>query len=163
MKHLMIVCLMLIFSFTGLAQQNNLYNPEMDGIVQVEAAVKKALANDKHILLKIGGNWCKWCRKFDQWSTSTPAVDSILSADYVVVYVNYSKENKNEILLQSLEFPQRFGFPVFVILDETGRRIHTQNSAYLEEGEGYSEKSVVEFLKHWNKKALDHNSYTGKP
>ena len=49
----------------------------------------------------------------------------------------------------------RFGFPVFVILNEKGERVHTQNSAYLEKGEGYSEKEVVSFLNLWNKKAVE--------
>ena len=60
--------------------------------------------------------------------------------------VNYSKENKNLAEMKKLEFPQRFGFPVFVILDSNGKRIHTQNSSYLEEGDGYSKKKVIDFL-----------------
>ena len=56
--------------------------------------------------------------------------------------------------MKLLENPARFGFPVFVILDEQGKRIHTQNSAYLEEGKGYSEKKVAEFLNIWTPKAV---------
>lgn len=60
------------------------------------------------------------------------------------------------------EYPQRFGFPVFVILDSVGKRIHTQNSAYLEEGEGYSKKKVLDFLTNWSPEVLNPNLYLDK-
>ena len=62
--------------------------------------------------------------------------------------------------MEKMDFPQRFGFPVFVILNGTGKRIHTQNSAYLEENEGYREKKVLEFFKQWAPAALDPASYS---
>lgn len=157
--------LLLLLTVTGLSAQNTtpqIYDPTRDPFSQVEQAIKSAEGN-RHILLQIGGNWCKWCRMFEKWSRETPQIDSLLKADFIIVHVNYSKENKNESFLKSLEFPQRFGFPVFVILDEKGRRLHTQNSAYLEEGEGYSEKKVTEFLRHWNKAAVSEKSYLPKP
>ena len=55
-------------------------------------------------------------------------------------------------------YPERFGFPVFVILNEKGERVHTQNSAYLEQGEGYSEKEVLFFLNNWTKQAVANKS-----
>ena len=153
--------------FSGIrsnAQETNLpYDPLAIGKLQVVGATANAKDNRKHVLLQIGGNWCKWCRLFDKWSQENAVVDSILKADYVVTHINYSKENKNEDLLKLLGYPQRFGFPVFVVLDAEGNRLHTQNSAYLEEGEGYSEKKVVEFLKHWNRQALSDKTYEGKP
>ena len=83
----------------------------------------------------------------------------MLQADYVFGLLNYSKENKNEDVLASLEFPQRFGFPVIVILNGEGRRLHTQNSAYLEKEKSYDEKKMVEFLRQWSPAALDPKSY----
>ena len=82
-----------------------------------------------------------------------------MKADYIVEHINFSKENRNLPLMQELDFPQRFGFPVFVILDEKGKRIHTQNSGYLEEGEGYSKKKVMEFLQQWSPAALEPAQY----
>ncbi|HSI90563.1 MAG TPA: hypothetical protein VK927_05565, partial [Adhaeribacter sp.] len=65
-------------------------------------------------------------------------------------------------LLKELDYPQRFGFPVFVVLNEKGQRLHTQNSAYLEEDKGYSRKKVLEFLQQWSKPALDPANYPEK-
>ena len=82
-----------------------------------------------------------------------------LKHNHEVVPVNYSKENKNEEELLSLGFPKRFGFPVSVVLDGKGNRIHTQNSAYLQEGKGHSTEKVLEFLESWLPIALDPGSY----
>lgn len=157
--------LLFVFSDTRSNAQDTIlpYDPYAVGKLQVVGATANAKDNRKHVLLQIGGNWCKWCRLFDKWSQENAVVDSILKADYVVSHINYSKENKNEDLLRQLGYPQRFGFPVFVVLDAEGNRLHTQNSAYLEEGEGYSEKKVVEFLKHWNRQAISDKTYEGKP
>jgi hypothetical protein len=61
--------------------------------------------------------------------------------------------------MQDLGFPQRFGFPVVVILDGDGSRIHTQNTAFLEKDQGYDFKIMREFLLNWSSKALDPKSY----
>ncbi|MDX5442628.1 MAG: thioredoxin family protein, partial [Hymenobacteraceae bacterium] len=134
-----------LFSFTAVAQTEKLkiYNPDADAAAEIAAAVKKADAEGKHVLLQIGGNWCSWCIKFHQFTTTDAQLDSALKAGYVVQKVNYSKENHNLPVLEKLAYPQRFGFPVFVVLNSKGERIHTQNSAYLEEGQGYSKKKVL--------------------
>jgi hypothetical protein len=53
-----------------------------------------------------------------------------------------------------LENPQRFGFPVLVVLNSNGQRIHTQDSGLLESGDGYDPKKVIGFLKNWTPAAL---------
>lgn len=82
-----------------------------------------------------------------------------MKADYVFTLLNTSKEKKNLDVLAELDYPQRFGFPVMVILDQKGKRIHTQNSAFLEKEKSYDEKVVVQFLKHWSPAAIDPKSY----
>lgn len=82
-----------------------------------------------------------------------------MEANYVFQLLNYSKENKNLDILAELGYPQRFGFPVIVILDGNGMRIHTQNSAYLEKEKSYDEKVMIEFLKQWSPAAIDPENY----
>ena len=154
-KVIFLLCLFcLAKTLTAQDKPFDLYKPGSDANGQVMEAISQAESSQKHIMLQIGGNWCKWCRMFYQFSTTNAQIDSVLKADYIVVHINFSKEDKNTELLKKLDFPQRFGFPVFVILDSKGNRIHTQNTSYLEDGEGYSEKKVVEFLKQWNKESI---------
>ncbi len=130
------------------------YKPNATAKSDIAAAVAKAKKEGKHVLLMAGGNWCIWCRRFNALTTSDAQLDSALKANYVLYHLNYSKENKNEAVFESLGFPQRFGFPVFIVLDANGNRIHTQNSAYLEEGKGYDKAKILEFFHQWRAAAL---------
>jgi hypothetical protein len=73
--------------------------------------------------------------------------------------LNTSRENKNLDILAGLGYPQRFGFPVLVVLNAEGKRIHTQNSAYLELEKSYSKEKVSEFLKQWTPAAINPKNY----
>jgi thioredoxin-related protein len=136
-----------------------LYDPSEDAKAEIAKAVKKAANENKHVLLQIGGNWCGWCLAFDNKVKSNDTLRIAMEKNFVVYHVNYSQENKNEDVLASLGYPQRFGFPVFVVLDGEGNRLHTQNSAYLEEGKGHSTKKVLEFLTQWSPAAIDPRQY----
>jgi len=140
-----------LFSISLLAQQTvNIYNPAADAKADIAKAVAKAAAQNKHVFLQIGGNWCSWCVKFHKMVTEDATLDSLIHANYEVVKVNYSKENKNSELLATLGYPQRFGFPVFVILDEKGNVIHTQDSGYLEQDKSYNKEKVERLFTLWS-------------
>lgn len=162
MKKHGVLFLFLIFSFgIGHSQQAkvSIYNPQADAQADINAAVAKAAAENKHVLLQIGGNWCSWCVKLHKLIHTDVTIDSTMKADYIFVMVNYSKENKNLPVLADLGFPQRFGFPVLVVLDKTGKRLHTQDSSFLEAGDGYDPKKVLEFMKGWTVSAIDPSKY----
>lgn len=154
----------LLFTFwvtVGIAQplKKQLYNPELNGKVQIADAVKQAKKQDKHVLIQIGGNWCSWCIMFHNFCTQDKEISQYLSDNFVVVKLNYSKENFNKALLRKYRYPNRFGFPVFVILNSKGEYLHTQNSVYLEEGRGYDREKVLDFIKSWSPEALNEENY----
>jgi thioredoxin-related protein len=139
-----------------------LYNPEADAKTDLQNSIEKANTEGKHVLLQIGGNWCSWCIKFNKKVTENDTLNSVLKEKYIPYHLNYSKENWNEDILTNLGYPQRFGFPVFVVLDGKGNRLHTQNSVSLEENKGYSTKEVLEFFNSWSRTSIDPKSYASK-
>ena len=147
-------------SFSQDMKSFRLYKPEENAEQGIADAVKQAKAENKNVFVQIGGNWCIWCARFNDITTNDKSIDSVIKANYIVYHLNYGKENKNEALMVKYGFPQRFGFPVFLILNAKGELIHTQNSVYLEEGKGYNEKTIVGFLSDWSPKALDPKQYT---
>ncbi len=159
-KMFIILGLFAIVNFPVSAQETKvtIYNPSADAKYEINAAVKKAVSENKHVLIQVGGNWCPWCVKLHNLYSES-SIDSILKADYILVMVNYSKENKNVEVLKELDFPQRFGFPVLVVLNQKGIRIHTQDTGFLEGGTGYDIKKVAEFLNGWTVKAVSPESY----
>jgi thioredoxin-related protein len=152
MKQNIILTLILgLLSLSLSAQQAvKIYNPDADAKKEVAAAVAKASAEGKHVFLQIGGNWCPWCVRFHKMVAENMKLDSLVKSNYEVVEVNYSKENDNHELLATLGYPQRFGFPVFVILDGTGKVLHTQDSGYLEQDKGYNQEKVERLLLNWS-------------
>ena len=150
-----IALLMAISCVTLSAQEaKKLYDPSLDGMKQIKESVASAKASGKHVLIQYGGNWCPWCIKFDGYSNADPEISKLMAENYIPVKLNYSPENKNEASNEYLGNPTRFGFPVFIILDGTGKVLHIQDSGLLEEGEGYSKKKVTGFLGNWTVKAI---------
>ena len=136
-----------------------LYDPSLDGMHQIKEAAATAEAENKHVLIQYGGNWCPWCIKLHHFINDHPKLDSLIKTDYVFIRVNYSKENKNPEVMSQLQFPQRFGFPVLVVLDDKGNLLHTQDTGYLEKGDSYDESNIERFLTLWNTNALNPKTY----
>lgn len=163
MKYKIVFSTLLFLVVTNVSAQDmkafKLYHPEEDAKAALNKAIAQAKKEKKHVLVQIGGNWCVWCARFHDFVTKDATIDSMMKADYVVYHLNWSPENKNKELTTKYRFPERFGFPVFLIIDGDGKLIHTQNSAYLEEGKSYSADKIKEFLLHWNVAAFDPKRY----
>lgn len=144
------------------APELKIYEPASDAKKSIAELLKKAAAERKNLFIMAGGNWCSWCIEFNRFCKADPQIDSIFKADYLIYHLNYSPENQNLPSFAKLGYPQRFGFPSFIILDENGNRLHTQNSAYLEQGRSYNRKKVIEFLKGWSRTAYDPSAFNVK-
>jgi len=161
MKKIMVFVFCLI-SYTSNAQTegNKLYHPKANAEKDIAAAIKKAKAENKYVLLQGGGNWCSWCIEFARFCKADEKIDSVINAGFVWYHLNYSKENENKAVFAKYGYAQRFGFPVFIILDGNGKRIHTQNSEYLEDGQkSYDRRKVQSFLEMWSPRALNPEMY----
>lgn len=162
MRKLMLSAVVMLLGIAAISQDMTkfkLYNPEANAKKEIEVAVEQAKKAGKHVLVQIGGNWCIWCARFNEFVTNDKSLDSLMNANYVVYHLNYSKENKNDDLLKKYQFPQRFGFPVFIILDGKGDLLHTQTSWYLESGKSYDKEKVTAFFNDWGTKAFDPVQY----
>ncbi|MBL7701373.1 MAG: thioredoxin family protein [Ferruginibacter sp.] len=161
MKNLILMVALSITGFVANAQDSaKLYHPNANAEADIADALKKAKAEKKYVLLQAGGNWCRWCIEFARFAKAEPKVDSVMNANFIWYHLNYSKENENKAVFAKYGYAQRFGFPVFIILNEKGERIHTQNSEYLEDGKrSYDPYKVRMFLEMWGPKALDPKQY----
>ena len=154
MKRFILTSILMAFCLIATAQEKKYYNEDVDGMAQIEAATELARQSGRYVLCQVGGNWCPWCIRFAQFATTDSVVAPLLEKHYVYVHINYSKGNKNRAAMKYLGNPQRFGFPVFVILNEDGTPIHIQESASLEDGKSYNRKKVENFLRLWTREAV---------
>lgn len=160
MRLLLIVALLFsLNSFASGGDSTKLYDPSANVEKDVTAAIAKAKKEKKHVLIIIGGNWCSWCFKFHWFVHNDSSLNKMQETNYVVYHLNYSKENKNLPYLKKLGYPQRFGFPVFIILDSNGNQIHTQDSGLLEKGSSYDPEKVKTFFYNWSPAAFNDSLY----
>ncbi len=130
------------------------YNEKEDAEAKIKELVAQAKAENKNIMIQAGGNWCIWCLRFNDYVQKTPELKEIVDRNYIYYHLNYSPANKNEKVFAAYDNPgKKFGYPVFIVLDQNGKMIHTQDSAVLEEGKGYSLQKVKDFFKNWTPKA----------
>ncbi len=126
------------------------YNEKENAEAKIAELVKLAQAENKNIILQAGGNWCIWCLRFNQFVQTTPELKDLLDQNFLYYHLNYSPQNKNEKVFAKYDNPgAKFGYPVFIVLDKNGKMIHTQDSAVLEEGKGYSIEKVKAFFQEW--------------
>jgi thioredoxin-related protein len=145
----------LVFTLNIAAQKTiNLYNPNANAVKDIDSLLIKAKAENKQILVQVGGNWCSWCIKMHQFIEANGDLKRLIKMDYLLYKLNYSKENTNELLMAKYKHPERFGFPVFLVIDKDGNLIHTQDSSLLEEKDGYSKTKVFDFIKNWTANAV---------
>ena len=132
-----------------------IYDEKADAMSQIDQALEEARESGRFVICQVGGNWCPWCLRFAKFITEDEEIANVVKENFVYIHVNTSKANKNEEALRRLGNPGRFGYPVLVILDDEGRVMHIQNSSYLEEGNSYNHKKVLEFFLNWTRKAIE--------
>ena len=140
--------------FWFLAHAEEVYDPSADAMSEITEAISIAKKLNKHVFVKVGGNWCGWCKLYDKFSNSDEDIALIMRQEYITVLANWSPENRNLEAMNYLGRPQRFGYPVFIIIDGNGNVLHTQDTALLEEGRGYNKNHVLRFLKVWTYSAV---------
>lgn len=130
-----------------LASLPKIYKPEDNAEMKISEAVAKAKAEGKNVMIQAGGNWCIWCLRFNKFVQTTPELKTLVDSKYVYYHLNYSPEVKNEKVFAKYGNPgAQYGYPVFIVLDGNGKQIHTQDSAVLEDGKGYSVEKVKKFF-----------------
>ena len=161
MKKYFLLCFFLTASFAIKTRAaDSLYHPLANAKKDIADAIAQAKKEKKYVLIQAGGNWCGWCLEFNRFTTTDKQMDSAIKADYVVYHLNYSPQARNADIFQQYGFPNRFGFPVFLVLDGNGKLLHTQNSSYLEEGKSYNKKKVLDFFISWRPQAFDEKNYS---
>lgn len=146
---------------TGLKK---VYDETIDPMEQIDNALLKAksASTDKFVICQVGGNWCPWCLRFADFISKDSDITKVLNDNFIYIHVNYNPRKSGgeeqtkaaATLMKRLGNPQRFGYPVFVILDQYGNVLHIQDSSCLEEGQGYNKEKVLRFFNNWTPKAV---------
>lgn len=132
------------------------YDPQRNADQDIRDAVAEAKRSHRRILLEVGGEWCIWCHRIDDFFAAHPDLTSLRDKNFVTVKINFSEENKNEAVLSRYgEIP---GYPHIFVLDAEGKLLHSQGTSPLESGKSYSLERLKSFLDYWSWSPADAKS-----
>jgi len=143
----------MVMSIVNLYSQNKgegnriKFDPARDPFKDLETAVKEAGETNRRIILDIGGEWCIWCHRIDEFIEQNDEIKNFIEKKFIVVKVNYSEENKNEKFFA--QYPKVDGYPHFFVLSKKGKLLHSQNTGLLEKDKSYDVEKFMKFLKKW--------------
>jgi len=157
-----LIALFISLSVQAQTALKKVYNENINPLEQIDQAVLKAKARGKFVVCQVGGNWCIWCLRFADFITNDTTISKVINENFEYIHVNYNprksggeeKQKQAVALMKRLDNCGRFGYPVFVVLDETGKVIHIQDSGLLEKGQSYDQEKVLQFFKNWTPKAV---------
>ena len=157
-----VISMFLTISASAQTALKKVYNEDINPIEQIDKAVAKAKSEGKFVVCQVGGNWCIWCLRFADFISKDTTISKLIDDNFEYIHVNYNprksggeeKAQQAAALMKRLDNCGRFGYPVFVVLDDEGKVIHIQDSSFLEEGQGYSQEKVIRFFRNWIPKAV---------
>lgn len=130
------------------------YNEKEAADVKINELLIQAKAENKNIMIQVGGNWCVWCLRLNDFIQKTDELKSLVDNNYIYYHLNWSPKNKNEKFFAKYDNPgEKQGYPIFMVLNKKGKLIHVQETGSLEEGKGYSQEKVKAFFEAWKAKS----------
>ena len=131
------------------------YDPGRDNVELVSAAMERAAAEDKRVLLVLGGDWCGWCKVLEEDIDRSEKLLELLDRHYVVAKV-YCDSGSPGIRFKPRKQPRygasfvninAKGYPYLVILDSDGDRLLTRSMTGMSKNGRYSESKLYRLLK----------------
>ncbi|OBV10351.1 thioredoxin family protein [Erythrobacter dokdonensis] len=108
------------------------YTVSDNAMGDVDAALSRAAANGKRVLLAMGGNWCHDSRALAGW-LETPRFAALVAERYELVFVNVGLPQTGDG--HNLAVPRRFGLaelagtPALLVLTADGQAVNLDTAA----------------------------------
>ncbi len=142
-------------SIQSLSQLSDLpypFDPDRDANADVATAAARAKAQDKLLLIDLGGNWCPDCRIL-AGIMELPEMKAFLAAHYVMVTVDIGRLDKN------LQIPARYGVteglgaaPAVLIVDpKTNTLIDRGHILLFDDAQSNAPQVIADWLAKWTR------------
>jgi hypothetical protein len=121
------------------------YAVSPDAMADVDAALARAAASGKRVLLVMGGNWCHDSRALAGW-LETPRFAALVADKYELVFVNVGMPQTGDG--HNLAVPQRFGLgevpgtPALLVLTAEGQPVNLDTAASWRNAASRSEEAI---------------------
>jgi thiol:disulfide interchange protein len=128
--------------------KQHIYSETANPTADIAAALKKARAEHKRVLLDFGGDWCPDCQVLDIYFRQQPNAD-LLAKHFVVVHVYIGHMDQNLDIPKKYDVPINKGVPALAVLDAHGKLLYSQQTGQFENMRNMSSSDVTEFLNKW--------------
>jgi thioredoxin 1 len=133
------------------APQRVIYDTNADSPAEVKAAIAKAKAEHKRVILDFGGNWCGDCKVLDI-NFHKPENQDLLGKYYLLVDIDIGRYDKNMDLGAQYGVPVKKGVPALAVVDGNGKVVVAQSGGEFADMRHMDPNVVHEFLEKWKPK-----------
>jgi thiol:disulfide interchange protein len=124
------------------------YDEAADGRAELDAALARAKAANKRVLVKFGANWCPDCRVL-AGALAIPDIKSYADSKFELVSIDVGRRNKNLDL--AAKYGQGLkGVPTVVVIDpKTDTAVQGLNTLALSDARDMAPAAILDLLKSW--------------
>jgi thiol:disulfide interchange protein len=133
------------------AQFRNIYPDPSVAKTEIHAALERAKANHKNVILDFGADWCGDCKVLNIYFRD-PANLPILNANYELVDVNIGNYDANLDIAAKYDLPIKTGVPILVVLSSSGKVLYATRNREFEKMTKVESSDVTKFLNDWKPK-----------
>ncbi len=126
-----------------------LFDPERNPFDDIREAIALAHKEHKNVLLDIGGDWCIWCRRLEDFIESHPELAKLRASHYVAIKVYVDEKNDTNQAFMS-QLPPINGVPHLFVYSGRGLLLCSQPTNPFEEGDSYNYERIHAFLTEWS-------------
>ncbi len=146
----LLVALCVALAGSALAQEwaRDIYPPPQQAEADLTAALHRAAAEHKRVLVDFGGNWCGDCKVLDYY-LHQPQNAALLKKNFELVDVNIGEYDRNVALAEKYQIPLKRGVPAVAVLDEHGKLLYSQKQGEFESMRKLDASAVTQFLVRW--------------
>jgi thiol-disulfide isomerase/thioredoxin len=123
------------------------YDVDADAERALSAALKRAKATHRKVLVDLGGNWCPDCRILAA-VMDLPEVAAFVKAHYEVVMVDVGRLDRNTAIAERYGLKLQ-GVPSILILDERGRLLDQGHEPALADARSMTPQALADWLARW--------------
>lgn len=120
------------------------YDESANASAQIQAALTKAKAEKKDVLLIFGANWCKDCVELDRSLKGQSA--SLINNKFVLVKINIGQFDTNLDIANEFGNPIKKGIPAAVLITPQKTVIYATRGGELADARHMSDQGIYDFF-----------------
>ena len=130
------------------AQGRTIYPDPSVAKAELHAALLRAKAEHKRVIVDFGGNWCGDCQVLDIYFHDA-ANKPLLEANYELVDVNIGHMDANQEIAEQYGIPLKRGVPALAVLSPEGKVLYAQAHGEFESMRHLQSSDLTKFLNDW--------------